>query len=823
MIHRCVAGSFIAGRETGRRTSALLLLLLLLAGSAGTARAGEITQDDGTAPEIARLLLGAPTSREFVLRGTIPVPRQTYPRDDGAVPFAVRDSDGRLVETQVEIVSRYADELSGADVVEILARVHRPEGTPPGGRVEFTVHEWPHPRGTFTVHEAVDSVLRPSSHLRLTARDVFGNRYEAQLRADELVTNQLRSGPACREWRAVTEFLPVQPHSGPTGTLPHLMGVHAYFRTWVGDPVVSLDLLIHNGHSGDDPTSTGDDPVGTIYFDEIDLIVPAGWTAVQAEPDAMTGDPQPTGETTRIPIVWRLPNEKLHVFPIQAQTVRRLVIARETDFDRAMDYAREQNLGFARRGSNEQGQALYSWWNPHTARYFPQKHALPKLDHISPAEMAGDIEGRYATLTHTLAAGTSPGYPILAGALGWAHPWGINDGGMAGGDEINLYEGLRTVELASNHGYRVLAMRHRMLTDRQPVALYDQGGRPIDYTHWTEQGQSGEWLPIWCFLRPMFWAADPFGFTSAPTFQVDAVAAAGKAPPYQDELMGYQPIDLEHLVRYTAPAKALAWLGNDSLAKESLALHAELFRLGYNELPNSDYGHYIPTGLSSDEQYVAAYPRQGFTFGRLEAWGMDAATAWYALADSDWRRRTRPWFARVADVLDAGQSECSGFIQATVYEQLFGGHYRARQSIEQAITEHMIVGLVESVFDRVDSPRKAMLNHVLRDSFRAMATEPGWSTVHHAPWSKLAVGDNDFAHGPFCGTPPPDGVTDGGDGWQCWSSLAYAYELTGNSLYLNRAMEMLNGAPMLPGLQSQGLWNLENRAALLALAQQLGG
>ena len=64
---------------------------------------------------------------------------------------------------------------------------------------------------------------------------------------------------------------------------------------------------------------------------------------------------------------------------------------------------------------------------------------------------------------------------------------------------------------------------------------------------------------------------------------------------------------------------------------------------------------------------------------------------------------------------------------------------------------------------------------------------------------------------------------DGGDGWQCWSSLAYAYELTGNALYLQRAEEMLGGDELLPGLVSQGLWNLENRAALLALAQRLAG
>ncbi|MCY2961666.1 MAG: hypothetical protein NTY35_16015 [Planctomycetota bacterium] len=821
MKHRCLSAPAYP-RTWPRRASGLALLLLLACGPASqsstAAQAGL-----GTEPEVARLALEAPSSREFVLRGTVPVPRGTYPRADGAVPFAVRDTDGTLVPTQVEIVSRYPDDAGGADVVEVLARVHRPEDAPVGAHLEYSIVDAPHGAGSFEAHPALDALLRPAAHLRLAARDVFGNEYTAELRAPELGVQPLRDGVACREWRVVTALTPVAPSSGPTGTLPHMMGVHAFFRIWAGEPVVSLDLAFHNGHSGHDHSTDADDPVGTIYFDSIDLWLPAGWSAWQDDADAATGDPVESAEWTRVPLVKPLEGGKLHVFPIQAQTVRRLALARMADSDRAVDYARDQNLGFARRGTNASGAALYSWWNPATARYFPQKHALPRLDHVNPATIAADLENQYSVVANALRSGSAPGYPILAPAFGWAHPWGIDHGGMAGGDEINLYEGLRALEIASNSGYRLLAMRLRMLTDRQPVALYDEDGEPSDYTRWTVHGQSGEWLPIWCFLTPLLWAADPFGFASAPQFQVDAVQAQGRAPDYEAALRSYQPIDLEHLVRYTAPAKALAWIGNDTLAKEALALHAALFRMSYNEMPNSDYGHYISTGLGTDQNYVAAHPHQGFTFGRLEAWGLDVTTAWYALADPEWRGRSRAWFARVADVVDAGQSECSGFIEAMIYEQLFGGHYRARQSIEQAITEHALVGLAETVLDRVDLGRTAALRRNLRDSFHAMVTAPGWSDVHHAPWSKLAVGDADFAHAPFCGPPPADGTADGGDGWQCWSSLAYAFELTGDPLYLSRAEEMLGGSEMLPGLVAQGLWNLENRAALLALAQRLQG
>lgn len=806
-----------------RRGAAALLLLASLA-TATAARAGDKEAPAAKgAREVGRFVLSTPASREFVLRGTLPVPRGTYPRADGSIPYSIVDSDGTVVPAQVEVVSRWPEESAGADVVEILARVHKPPLAPAGARVEYSVVEVPHAPLPLDVDPVVDAVLDPAARLRLTARDVFNNEYVAELRAPGLTEQTLRDGSACREWRVVTSLRPVTPILGPTGTLPHMMGVHAYFRVWDGEPVVSLDLQIHNGHSGGDPTTSADDPVGTIYFDVLDLWLPPGWHAYQADPDIATGQPLTNASFTRQPLIKRISGGDLHVFPIQAQTVRRLVLAREQDAQRALDYAADRNLGFARRGRNPEGGALHSWWNPSTARYFTQKHALPRLDHVNPAAIAGEIAADYVATSDALRTGAATGYPILAPSLGWAHPWGIEHGGMAGGDEINFYEGLRTLEIASNKGYRVLTMRHRMLTDRQPVALYDEGGKPLDYRDWTIQGISGEWLPIWCFLTPLLWAADPFGFTTAPAFQVLAVQALGRAPAYEAELRSYAPIDFEHLVRYTAPAKALAWLGNDSLAKESLALHAALFRLSYNEFPNSDYGHYIPTGLASDENYVNANPGKGFTFGRLEGWGLDAATAWYALAPQDWRRSTRPWFRRVADVVANGQSDCSGFIQATIYEQLFGGQYRARQSIEQAIIEHALLGLVETVFDRVDPPRAAQTRNVLRASFRAMATSPGWSDAHHAPWSKLAVGDANFAHAPFCGAPPPGGQADGGDGWQCWSSFAYAWELTGNPLYLDRAREMLGTTNLLQGLVNQGLWNLENRAALLALAQKIQG
>jgi hypothetical protein len=345
-------------------------------------------------------------------------------------------------------------------------------------------------------------------------------------------------------------------------------------------------------------------------------------------------------------------------------------------------------------------------------------------------------------------------------------------------------------------------------------------GEPSEYEGWVLQSPGGPWLPVWCFLQPILHAADPFGFLLAPTFQIDAVHAQNLEPPYEAQLYSYHAIDFEHFVRYTSPAKSLVWLGNDSLAKDALFLNACLFRMSYNHLPNSTYGHYIGTGLANDEMYVAAHPGIGFTFGRLEAWGTDCVAAAYASASTDWRAQVRPWFLRIADVLEDGQSECSGIIEAMIYEQLFNGQYRARQSIEQAIIENMIVSVRERVTRDVSNQYTQKLNSVLRKSIFAMVTEPCWNETAHAPWTKLAVGDANFSHAPFCGNTPLDGFADGGDTYQCWSSFAYAAEITGNPIYLQRAAEMAGGTSLLQSLLAAGLGNIENRAALLAYMQR---
>ena len=153
-------------------------------------------------------------------------------------------------------------------------------------------------------------------------------------------------------------------------------------------------------------------------------------------------------------------------------------------------------------------------------------------------------------------------------------------------------------------------------------------GRATRVEQWLVQTPSGAtYLPVWWYNGPMLWATDPFGFRWAPKFQVEAVAAANLQPDYEPELSSYLPIDEAHLIRYTHNAKVLAWLGNDSMAKDDLFAQAEGIRFAYPAWPQDLWGGIIPTGLLAARNFTTANPGLGFAYGRGEAWGLDCAAA----------------------------------------------------------------------------------------------------------------------------------------------------------------------------------------------------
>ena len=788
---------------------------------------------------MAQLGLEQPSLDEFILRGTIPVPKSTFPAENGMQPFGIVDADGSVVPAQVEIVSRYPSNNKGADVVELTARVHRKSGIAVGERATYDVvlaeHATPAVPDPPTLQDLADGpagvpqsvadlVTTPGSIL-ITAEDVFGHLYTLDPLAGVSGMKWTRYGDCTAQLRTYGAMVPGAPDPGPSGTLPHLFGVHAYASTWSGEELLGLDLRFNNGADGFDKSSDLDDPLGKFYFKYVHVLVPNGWLLEPDLVDPSFGDPFIAGNFTVFPLVEEIGNGDLHVMPSNGQFHRRLMIAPLAEQDRAQAYLAQEGLAFARPGHNEEEDLEYwSWWNPSTARYFPQRQQLPDLAHLGDDLLLAEIASDYAWLLDHFEAGTGYGaYPLAAANLGWAHPYGVAYGGATGGDEIHFYTGVRTVTAASALGIQNMLLTHRMQTDRQPNAYYNVFGQPSSLEQWLNEDAGGQ-----DYIEMIFYGSllpnegDPMGYDEVPTFQVDAVATQGRKPSYEGALLGFKHHDIEHMIRYTRLPKALAWLANDALGKDDLRMQAEVLHLSYNSYYNDQYGKFSGFGITKSMDYIAEHGPVGFPVGRADGWTIDTMNAAYSLADPDWRAAKFDWFKEVADVMAAGQSSCSGFLQALVSPKFLDSKYRGRQSIEAAILENGLHGSIESVFRGRSATYVDVLEDVLEDSYYAMVSPMSWAPGQFAPWAYAAVGPKDESLPPWCSLSevPTDGNSGNHDGYQIWSSLAYAYELTGDTLFLTMSEQALGGS-LLGELEDQGTTYLENRIPILTVAQDL--
>ena len=191
--------------------------------------------------------------------------------------------------------------------------------------------------------------------------------------------------------------------------------------------------------------------------------------------------------------------------------------------------------------------------------------------------------------------------------------------------------------------------------------------------------------------------------------------------------------------------------------------------------------------------------------------------------DKAWRDNRLPWYQSISDMVSQGQSSCNGFWQSIVSSKMLNGTYRVRQAIEQGICESALRGSVESVFRGVDSGRTAQTEYVLEKSFYAIISPMAWSSGQ-GPHSYLAVGPISKSQGTFCGSIPSDGSSGINHG-QFYSSFAYAYELTGDQQFLQKAGEIFgaqNPSGLLSAIESQGFNLLDNRSALISACQNMG-
>jgi len=861
MSSSCPFGITCSSGRSGRAHLLLALALGLFAACSvggggdgvsggGGVNFGEDNGEDGgpAAPPVSVGEIAAtvetilPGASSFILRSNIPVPPNTFPRTDGLLPFTIRDFDGTPLETQTEIVSHYADWNEGADVVEVMALVRRDPSMGSGSLAQYSVTASPRnaPSGPGTPDIAdlasplnlpseVSALIADPQGIEIASYDCFGNKYVAYPLDGTGNITVLSHGRVETKLRVYQTMVAVSPRGGSTGTLPHFFGVHSYITTHTGENRVGLDVRFSNGHSGADTSTSLDDPLGKLYFSRIDVSMQANWFLEQGFTDPTFGDTSVAGNKRTVSLVNPLSNGSMHVMGWMGQFHRRLMLSISSTRALSQRYVHDGiGQGFVARDFDpNDNREYYSWWNRGTARYFPQNYQMPSLDHVGANNLRNGDRNLFDTFVARLRDGTSTNsnYPVASGNLGYAHPYGISYGGMTGGAEIIMFDGVETANSHSHYGSQAFKALHRMQTDRQSWTLVDADGSPSSVETWRRSGSAGDYVPFENFNGINLNKYDPFGVGNAPQFQINYVANNGLKPSYENVFLGYDPHDYQHFVRYTHAAKVLVWLLNDALAKDDLRMQSESFHLAYHSLNYSSGGAYQGTGLKADQIFVSNTPGNAVNFGRGEAWGYDCAAATYAYSDQTWRNNKLPWFREMADMVAGSQIACSGFVQGLTGSKFLGNKYRARQQIEHSIIENMFQGVRETVFKGADLTYSDLLGDVLSRSLQGFISDLVFAPGFNTPRSQSAVGPRDGIGPPFCTQAqiPSDGYSKYNEAYQDWSSFAYGYELTGDTKFLDRAELQFGAGVLYTRMINDGLNNIGNRAALLALVQRLNG
>ncbi|QDV06950.1 hypothetical protein Poly30_24680 [Planctomycetes bacterium Poly30] len=810
----------------------------LLAATAGPAAASPVPVPAVMAQSgrvVAKISVIAPAPASFILEATLPVPPGTIVEGQTTVPLALRIDDHE-VTTQIEVVSWYPDPEDGADVIELIGRVRRPASVSEGDEIEFEVVESQQSVQPFVASPHVEQLLNTPGAIRLTANDLHGNGYTADLlakvrREDPSVTNP-RFGTYIQESRSHEVMVPDPgAGTGASAPYPHLLGVHVFARSYAHLDFLALDLTLHNGIFGKS-NSPLDDAICDAYFDSLDLHLPAGWTLAWAIESPAYGERRNEPGGTVQSLVRPLRYGQFHNVPQQAQFNRRLIIARGAQaLAQGRSLLRRETRGFCVPSATPPHQItdpeneLWSWWNPLTARFLTSNTRLPVLTHMSRESVTAELESDYFQVWDQVRTGREGGYPMTFPSLGWAHPWGVQYGGMTGGDEIEMIPAIREAWARQPVGLRFLDQLSKAYIDRQPDAIFQLDGTPPDVEeHVFLEGTPNAYVDGYFYLKPAY-SDTYFGFNHVEWSMAETAYMTARIPFYEKDLKDFRPIDFAHHTRYLNPQLGLTWLGNDSLAKLQLELSSALFRFSFHKYKNSFYNSIQGTGLLRRKLDVGENPGKGASFGRPEAWALIASVAHYVTSkDRGERARMRTWFEDVSRTAYLGQSTCTGNPTAVAIGKAFKGAYHTRQSFEVGFMLNAAQSIKTSVLDGVRPGMASMMQDYVTAGAYSTVSTPFWNLQANAQYRVIAVRPR-FLHLPeFCADIPENGYEESPyfDKTTAMPAWAYAFQATGDGIFLQRAQEALGeSSNPLFELEKYGTHLLYEIAPLLSTLQAL--
>ena len=718
----------------------------------------------------------------LIVRGVVPLPKGYLEAEAGdSCPFTIKHPiTGTEVPTQWEAVSFYPDtpgepkrEVASAEIIAHLTR----GDLVIGDRVDFEVHAISQSWGTASLSADVTSLALVKDSIRLRVVDFYDNVYESSLSwnafepvdttgcdqggAPPIATNTTlhRMGTVQMTVENSGHNAPLAP--GAANALQWLLGWHSYITVSEGSGVVQMTLNLHNSFSSRGPTGSVPfaDPAGHAYFKEVSIVMPNSWNILSEWPEPQMGAPGlDAGEASEIVqhLVSPTADGTMNMMGQHHEREWRLLFYKDGQVLAAEEVRQQHGWGVPIKGTNDVSEALWSWQNPATGNYQAQQIAVPDLAHQH-AQAVASVLSDHGTILNALATGVGIPYTASSNAYGYIHPYGVEYGGMAGGPEVDPYDGIHAIEAGIEEGLLQVRMQNHMYINRQQGSIYEMSGETIKIEdHLTANGTVD-----WNYFNAAWNNSGAFGFKQAVNHHRAAIGAAGLEPTYEMKItrdysettaeknLWYQPVDFQHLIRYTRDNRTAVWIDNDPLAKRRLRMQAEILLM---------YWHTYPSQTSAKKlllikDFVDANPNKGVPYGREHAWMMDTIISSYAVAEKAWRERSTvtDWMDTIIYTLDKAICPSGMFIadgdNSQAAKTPFNGNYRIATCYHQCLQANALRGFLKSALEGTGTANEATVRNLIVTTGAPALTDFMWNTSLYpqGTYHRVAVGPQDLS------------------------------------------------------------------------------
>jgi len=666
---------------------------------------------------VATIAHDSPTgSAPYTISAVVPLPRGLYSAADeatGQSPLSI-EVNNVLRPLQLTGLTRYPS--GDFDTAVVSARIPSPSAGTSAFRIfRVTSEGSPTPpqyadardlvlQSPVLLHPAIRDLFLPGRGITAVAHDPFGNRYTCDLFRNETgFIKVYEYGPARIVFRSYCVLLPETPVTGPTGTLPHLMGILTYGVVTADDPAIRLTVTTTNSAAGS-PLENGDPratALGDLFFKDLSLNVSGVYDTTRTWNVVVDAPTTTTPNLTVIPIAAPRADGKVHALRSLWEASAEFALHPKTPegYATGARLARYEDLAFALPGvsGTNPNLRLYSPANRETARFGIVPSPLPDLTHIGLAAVRSSLAAKYTTIRNYFETGlctlknltpnnptptwvcnypylgtdyvnapntsTPSTLPLLAFHYG---PYGVKYGGMTSGSEITPGgAGFDVWWARSREGFLEQYLRmHARLVRNSVLRRLD--GEPLSPLDTERVGPNGRFNPVRAFNGYDFnfcGSCDAlFGFRQVPKFQETYVLSNNLAPEYYANMNGYHDEDDQHLIRLTSPAIAVLQLSASPRARDMVTAFGRYAHFANPELPLYYNG---TTPVYSDlalRTFKSAQAGTGSSAGRAFAHLQSIRTMAYALADDTFRAAFLPYHRFVATDIMAWSQMWTGLL-----------------------------------------------------------------------------------------------------------------------------------------------------------------